>query len=343
MAFFFAIAAKEVWEALLPGGSLANPRRAATPLLATAGGVVGPALVYLGMVHLLGQDVEVLQRGWAVPCATDIAFSLLIAKLIFGTGHPAITFLLLLAIADDAAGLVILAVFYPRGALHPEWLLLTFAAVVCGVAFQRNRVRNYWYYLLIPGVLSWLSFYWAGIHPALGLVPIIPTLPHAQTDWGIFEPREETRRDTLNAFEHAWKLPVEVILGVFGFVNAGVPLASIGAGTYVVLGGLLLGKPLGIAGMTWVAERVLRLERPPGVEYRHIWTLGMIAAIGFTVSLFVATAAFPEGIAKTELLDAVKMGALFSFLAAPLAWILGRSLGIRRGVPLTPGGNPSDV
>ena len=114
MALFFAIAAKEVWESMLPGGALSNPRKAATPLMATLGGIVGPALIYFGGAYFSGPEVfEQLGRGWAVPCATDIAFSYLVARIIFGAGHPAIAFLLLLAIADDAAGLLILAVFYP--------------------------------------------------------------------------------------------------------------------------------------------------------------------------------------------------------------------------------------
>ena len=130
MALFFALAAKEVWEAMLPGGALSNPRRAATPLLATVGGLIGPALLYIlgavlvGQSGWFGQEGD-LARGWAVPCATDIAFSYLVARAIFGVGHPAIAFLLLLAIADDAAGLAILAIAYPQAPLQPAWLLLT--------------------------------------------------------------------------------------------------------------------------------------------------------------------------------------------------------------------------
>ncbi|MFK8112475.1 MAG: Na+/H+ antiporter NhaA, partial [Rubripirellula sp.] len=123
MALFFAIAAKEVWESLLPGGPLSDPRKAATPLLATVGGILGPALVYLAGCYFTGTYAS-LGDGWAVPCATDIAFSYLIARIIFGAGHPAIAFLLLLAIADDAAGLMILAIFYPQAPIVPQWLLL---------------------------------------------------------------------------------------------------------------------------------------------------------------------------------------------------------------------------
>jgi NhaA family Na+:H+ antiporter len=113
MCFFFALAAKEIWEALLPGGALSSPKKAGTPLIATAGGLIGPAVVYLAGTAIF--NAPELARGWAIPCATDIAFSYLVARMIFGKNHPAIPFLLLLAIADDAAGLIILAVAYPTG------------------------------------------------------------------------------------------------------------------------------------------------------------------------------------------------------------------------------------
>jgi len=105
MAFFFAIAAKEVWEAvILKNGSLRG-KKAATPLVATAGGMFGPIAVYLGLAAFLGSDVyDAVARGWAIPTATDIAFSYLVGRLVFGAGHPAVRFLLLLAIADDRCG-----------------------------------------------------------------------------------------------------------------------------------------------------------------------------------------------------------------------------------------------
>src|SRR6185503_17299321 len=113
MVFFFALAAKEVFEATLPGGALASKRRAASPLAAAVGGMVAPALIYVALTSTLGPAS--LTRGWAIPCATDIAFSAMVARLIFPARHPAIPFLLLLAIADDAMGLVILAAFYSLG------------------------------------------------------------------------------------------------------------------------------------------------------------------------------------------------------------------------------------
>ena len=325
MALFFAIAAKEVWESLLPGGALANPKKAATPLLATVGGILGPALVYIAGAYFTGTHAS-LGDGWAVPCATDIAFSYLVARMIFGAGHPAIAFLLLLAIADDAAGLLILAVFYPQAPIVPQWLMLTVGAMLAAMALRRMKVHTHWAYFLGPGVLSWFSFYQANIHPALGLVPIIPLLPHAHTDLGLFAKAELDRDDTLNEFEHFWKTPVEFFLGAFGLANAGVVLSSLGTGTWLVLAGLLIGKPLGITGLTLFAEKVLKLEKPAGMDYRHVVTLGMVAGIGFTVALFVSVAAFTV---PGAIQDSVKMGALLSFAAAPLAIILGKTLGIR--------------
>ena len=136
MALFFAIAGKEVWEAIaLKSGSLRG-KKAMTPLIATAGGIIGPAGVYLLGAYLIGK-LAILSNGWAIPIATDIAFSYLVGRIIFGAKHPAVGFLLLLAIADDAAGLVILAIFYPQGDLSPEWLLLSvFAAIAVWYFFN---------------------------------------------------------------------------------------------------------------------------------------------------------------------------------------------------------------
>jgi NhaA family Na+:H+ antiporter len=324
MCFFFAIATKEIWEALLPGGALSSPKKAATPLIATAGGILGPASIYVAGALVLGTNH--LLRGWAIPCATDIAFSYLVARIVFGKGHPAIPFLLLLAIADDAAGLIILAIFYPTGAMD----LLTFLLCVGGaigfnLVFLRGMLKtsSFWAYLIVAGPLSWIGFYYGGIHPALALVPIIPTLPHAKRDHGYFEgTTDHPPHDALNSFEHTFKNPVEVILMLFGFANAGVAFGAIGTSTGLVSFGLLAGKPLGIFSFT-IAACLFGLRLPDGMDRRDLLTLGFMAGIGFTVALFVSTVAFPSG----AVLDASKMGALLSFLAAPIsmmaAWVLG--------------------
>lgn len=326
MALFFAIAGKEVWESLLPGGSLSNPRKAAVPLLATCGGVLGPALVYIVGVFMFSTWQD-LGNGWAVPCATDIAFSYLVARFVFGTGHPAIAFLLLLAIADDAAGLLILAVFYPDPSMpvQPIWLLLSAASVGVGLGFRKLGLTSFWWYVLIPGVASWISFYQAGVHPALGLVPIIPTLPHAHTDLGIFASKEKERHDTLNEFEHFFKNPTELILGVFGLSQAAVAFSAVDVGTWLVLAGLIVGKPVGITCMTLFADKVLKLQLPAGMTYRHIVTLGCAAGIGFTVALFMSSAAFRD---PGAIQDSVKMGALGSFAAAAVTVAMAKLLGV---------------
>jgi NhaA family Na+:H+ antiporter len=318
MVFFFALAAKEVFEATLPGGSLASPRRAASPLAAAVGGMAAPALIYLALATIRGPAD--LTRGWAIPCATDIAFSAMVARLIFPASHPAIPFLLLLAIADDALGLVILAVFYPSGPLAPVSLAALMAAALFAARWlRRRRMRSFWPYVIGPGALSWTALYVGGVHPALALVPIVPFMPHSAVDLGLFDPREEFRSDTLNRFEHWWATPVQVVLLLFGFANAGVPFERIGPGTYYVVAGLLLGKPLGIVLFSKLA-RLAGARLPPGLRSGDLLVVGVAASIGFTVALFFATAAFPDGMALAE----TKMGALLSFVAAPLALIVAR-------------------
>jgi NhaA family Na+:H+ antiporter len=324
MVFFFALAAKEVFEASLPGGPLASPRRAVFPLAAAVGGMVAPAVIYGALAYTLG-PVELL-RGWAIPCATDIAFSAMIARIIFPTGHPAIPFLLLLAIADDALGLIILAVFYPSGSLSflPLVTLMS-AAVLIAHWFGRLRIRSFWPYVVIPGSLSWFALYVGGFHPSLALVPIVPFMPHSPRDLGLFDPREEQQSDTLNSFEHWWAIPVQFVLCLFGFANAGVPFEEIGPGTYYVIAALLLGKPIGIL-LSAGAARLLGARLPSGLLPGDLLVVGVAASIGFTVSLFFATAAFPlQGTALAE----TKMGALLSFFAAPLALLLARVTRLR--------------
>jgi NhaA family Na+:H+ antiporter len=313
MVFFFALAAKEVFEATLPGGALASGRQAAAPLIAAVGGMAAPAAIYSGLAIAVGPSA--LLRGWAIPCATDIAFSAMVARAIFPRGHAAIPFLLLLAIADDALGLVILALFYPSGPLSFAALAgFMTAAMVFAWWLRRRGTRSFWPYVLGPGVLSWTALYWGGFHPALALVTIVPFMPHSPRDLGLLDPREALQSDTLNRFEHWWMVPVQFVLLLFGFANAGVPFTQIGPGTYYVLAALLIGKPVGILLFS-TAARLLGARLPAGVRLPHLLLVGTVASIGFTVSLFFATAAFPGGAALAE----TKMGALLSFIAAPLA------------------------
>jgi NhaA family Na+:H+ antiporter len=178
--------------------------------------------------------------------------------------------------------------------------------------------------VLGPGVLSWAALYAGGFHPALALVPIVPFMPHSHRDLGVFDKREALQPDTLNRFEHWWAIPVQFVLLLFGFANAGVPFEQIGSGTYYVLAALLIGKPLGILLFSGLA-RMAGGHLPPGLRLADLLVLGLVAAIGFTVSLFFATAAFPAGQALAE----AKMGALLSFVAAPVALAVSRLLRVR--------------
>ncbi|MCY4300584.1 MAG: Na+/H+ antiporter NhaA [Aestuariivita sp.] len=339
MALFFAIAAKEVWEAvILKNGSLRG-RKAATPLFATAGGMFGPIAVYLGLAALLGSDTyNAVANGWAIPTATDIAFSYLVGRIVFGAGHPAVRFLLLLAIADDAAGLIILAVFYPSAELAPIWLLFSFAVAFIiflifnwfpryldrsnpkqpNTSWVRKRL-SFWPYL-IGACASWYGFMMSGLHPALGLLPIVPIIPHADQEFGIFADTEKYLNDLLNQIEHALKIPVEIILFFFGLCNAGVQFSAIGDATWLVLAGLIVGKPVGILIFGWFAAIPLKLGIPDGMRIIDLVVIGCVAAIGFTVSLFIAAIAFEPGPVQ----DAAKMGALFSFGAAIISILAGK-------------------
>ena len=345
MAFFFAIAAKEVWEAvILKNGSLRG-KKAATPLFATLGGMLGPVSVYLVLAAVMGSDTyDAVANGWAIPTATDIAFSYLVGRLVFGAGHPAVRFLLLLAIADDAAGLIILAVFYPQGDLAPIWLMLSVgAAVTVYLLFNMlprrldvgkqlrpasTWVRNtlsFWPYLLAAG-LSWYGFMRAGLHPSLGLLPIVPAIPHADRAFGLFSEAEQYLTDLLNHCEHLLKHPVEVVLFFFGLLNAGVEFGAMGAATWLVLAGLLIGKPFGVLLFGWLGARVFRFGLPDGMRIIDLFVIGCIAAIGFTVALFIAVVAFEPGPVQ----DAAKMGALFSFAAAGISLVVGKLTKIER-------------
>ena len=248
MALFFGVAAKEITEACLPGGSLNPPSKAVNPLFATAGGVLGPVGVYFAWTFATGDST--IANGWGIPTATDIALAWLVARLAFGKGHPAISFLLLLAVADDGLGLGIIAIFYPDPAhpVAPSWLALVGAAMVIAYALRKRNVHSFWPYVAAGG-LSWAGLYFAHLHPALALVPVVPFMPNQGHDEGLFYEDENPGHDTLNHFEHFFKLPVDLGLFGFGLVNAGVELSSMGNATWAVLVALLVGKTVGIFGV----------------------------------------------------------------------------------------------
>lgn len=356
MALFFAIAGKEVFEAIAlkprknadgtPSkvGSLRGTT-AFTPLFATLGGVIGPIAVYLCLAMILGSTTfDALHNGWAIPTATDIAFSYFVGCIIFGKDHPAVNFLLLLAIVDDAVGLLILAIFYPSAEQQPVWLLLSIGvALLVFLGFnwlprQIDKVQgekkyftwirkklSVWPYV-IAGCISWYAFQESGIHPALGLLPIIPAIPHADHDEGIFAFKEGRLHDLLNTLEHALKIPVQIILMLFALMNAGVVLTIPGEATWLVLAGLLLGKPVGIFIFGYIAVRFFKWNLSKGMRLQDLFVLGCVAAVGFTVALFVASVAFDSG----DIQDGAKMGALLSILAVVPAMVFSKVLRVKK-------------
>jgi len=325
MTFFFAIAAAEITQSCLPGGDLSPLKKAVNPILATIGGVIGPIVVFLLLNTIIGSPQ--LSNGWGIPVATDIAFAWLAGRLIFGANHPVIAFLLLFAIADDAVGLVIIALFYPdpHTPVAPLWLFLIGAGMGTALLLRRRQVNNYWPYLLGGGGLCWAGLFNSHLHPALALVFIVPFLPHPPTEnLHLFEDDPEDY-SPLARFESEWKLVVDFGLFMFGLANAGVRLSAIGTATWLVLGALLLGKTIGIFAMGTLGEK-LGFPLPKEMERAHLLVAGLIAGMGFTVSLFIAGEAFTD----PGIQGAAKMGAMLSIVAFPIAWGVARLLRIRK-------------
>ena len=344
MVFFFGVAAKEITESVLPGGALNPIPKAINPLMGTLGGVVGPAgLFFLLAILFYGgsEDFGTVANGWAIPTATDIALAWLVARVIFGNRHPAVNFLLLLAVADDAIGLGIIAIFYSTG-VQPLWVLLTVGGMAAAYAIRRAGIRWWPVYILIAGGMSWVGLVKSGVEPALALVVIVPFLPsvvpvkgHEETE----EPEadEETaghppvaeaaehahaNHSPLELFEHHLKLPVDFGLFFFAWANAGVEFGNINQVTLMVLLSLIVGKTVGVSLLSFIASR-FGFPLPEGMQIRHLIVAGLISGLGLTVALFVANKAYNTD-AGLDFLDPGKMGAVFSAVVAALAFIIAR-------------------
>jgi Na+:H+ antiporter, NhaA family len=322
MVFFLALITKEVAEATLPGGALHPWRRAALPVAAAAGGVAVSIACYLAFTHYVGEHM--LEDGWVAACAIDIPGSYIIARLIFGR-HPAVPFLLLLAISADAIGLACVAVIHPVGDAHPAIGLGLMAVAVGSAAALRHRgVKNFWLYLLGPGALSWWALFVGGVHPALALVPIVPFFPHGLRDRGLMVDPAPQAHDTLTLFERWWRLPVEGVLLLFGLVNAGVPLHGLEVGLWGIPLAAL-GRPIGIVAAAGVAIAA-GLHLPHRVGWRELVVVGCTASIGLVFALFFATAVMPLG----ALLLQMKLGALVTIAGAGVAFAVARLLRVGR-------------
>jgi NhaA family Na+:H+ antiporter len=361
MVFFFGIATKEITESVLPGGALNPIPKAINPLMGTLGGVIGPAGLFFLLAWVFyggSSDLSTVTNGWGIPTATDIALAWLVARIVFGASHPAVNFLLLLAVADDAIGLGIIAIFYPdpEFPVVPAWLLLVAAGMAVAFVMRRLNVPYWPVYVLIAGGLSWVGLVKSSIEPALALVVIVPFLPGPQTTHRLFEEDEhefehthrggseavpaevvevETaeealelhrRHAPLDHFEHQLKLPVDFGLFFFAFMNAGVAFASITQVTFIVLLSLIVGKTVGITLFSWIGAR-LGFPLPEGMDNRHLFVAAIVAGLGLTVALFVAGKAYEDPAFQ----DPAKMGAVLSVGAAIIALVVGRMLKVKDG------------
>ena len=331
MVLFFGVAAKEITEACLPGGALNPPSKAINPLCGTLGGVLGPVAVFFGLNAVVGNAAWA--NGWGIPTATDIALAWLVARLVFGQGHPAISFLLLLAVADDAIGLGIIAFAYPDPAHPTEWVNALWIVPGMLVAFglRRFKVTSWIPYVAIGGALCWWGLFSAHLHPALALVFVVPFIPGPNVDLGLYQEysskkaRDEHHNSPLEQFEHSTRAIVDYGLFFFAFANAGVSLAGVSGLTWIVLSSLIVGKTLGITLCSYAAEKV-GFKLPAGMDVRHLVVTSVVAGLGLTVALFVSGQAF----AAADVQGAAKMGALLSVLAGPLAFVVAIALGVKK-------------
>lgn len=326
MVFFFGVAAKEIVEAMLPGGDLNPPRKAINPIMGAIGGVVGPILVYLVVARLFyeGDAYSDAAVGFGIPTATDIALAWLVARLVFGKSHPAVNFLLLLAIADDGMGLGIIAIFYPDpvNPVAPVWLLLTAVGMAIAWSLRRAKVNHWALYTFVPGLLSWLGLAAAGIEPALALVFVLPFMPFHYVG-----NRAGEKGGPAADFEHVIGLPVDlVILLLFGLANAGVEVSAASPITVVVLVALVLGKTIGVS-VASIGANAFGFPYPAGMNWRHIVAAGVTASVGLTVALFVAGRAYDGDLIHMQ--APAKLGALLSAGGAILAMIVGKALRVK--------------
>jgi NhaA family Na+:H+ antiporter len=316
LAIFFFVAGLELKREFI-AGDLRDPRRAAVPIAAAAGGVVVPAVLYLLVADGAGGDAA---RGWAIPTATDIAFALAVLAVI-GRNLPTAlrTFMLTLAVVDDLIAILIIALFYTAdlsvlpllGALLP---LAVFAVLV------QRRVRSWW--LLLPlAFITWVLVHESGVHATVAGVLLAFTVPvvRSETAGG-----PDAGPGLAEHFEHRFRpISAGVAVPIFAFLSAGVTIGGLsGLGASLtdrvalgIVAGLVVGKTIGITLATWLVARFTHAELEEGLTWTDVVGLAMLGGIGFTVSLLIGELAFGLG---TERDDHVKVAVLTGSLAAAL-------------------------
>jgi NhaA family Na+:H+ antiporter len=303
MAVFFLVVGMEI-KREIKEGELADRRRAALPIAGALGGMIVPALIYAAFNH----DGPAA-HGWGIPMATDIAFSLGVLALLGPRVPRGLTvFLAALAIADDLGAVLVIALFYTTQ-LNLIALGAAFALAGALALLARSGERRLWPFLIAAPTLWW-CMHASGVHSTIAGVLLGWTIPL----------RADRGGAPLTTLEHSLKPWVTWgVMPLFALANAGVVLSGGISLTHpVALGvglGLLIGKPIGILGLSWVLVRLGWAKLPRGATWPQLAAIGMIAGIGFTVALFVSSLSFPVG---GELEPVAKVGILTGSIVAAL-------------------------
>lgn len=308
MAIFFLLIGLEIKRELVEG-ELSTFKKASLPVIAACGGAILPALIFVAFNY----DKET-SAGWGIPMATDIAFALGILALL-GSKVPASLkiFLAALAIVDDLIAILVIALFYSEE-LHATYLL--YAGIILALLFILNRlgVKNIWLYLL-PGLFIWYFVHHSGVHATIAGVLTAFTLPTTKG------PEESS----LEKVEHGLTFPVNfLIMPLFALANTNISFAEASADTftnplaYGITLGLFLGKPVGITLVSWLSVRFRISSLPAHAGWRHIFGLGLLGGIGFTMSIFIALLSFNDAgyreISKIAILVASTISGVAGFV-----------------------------
>lgn len=311
MVLFFFVVGLEIRREVA-FGELATWRRAALPAAAALGGMLAPAAMYVALA-----DAPEARAGWGVPMATDIAFAVGVLTLLGRRAPPALRVLLLaLAVIDDLGAILVIALFYSTG-ISPLGLAVAGAGLGAIVLMQRLGVGATLAYVA-PAVVVWGGIYSAGVHPTIAGV-LVGLLTPVRAPDGTEPPAQRL----IHAL-HPWV--AFGVMPVFALANAGVHIdGGLGDGpaavvTLAVMVGLVLGKPAGVLAACALVLRLRLATLPIGLTWAHLAVLGVVAGIGFTMSLFVAQLAF----ADATLLTAAKLGVL---VASGVAALTGLALG----------------
>lgn len=330
MAVFFLLVGLEIKREFVDGQLSTWPDRI-LPGVAAAGGMIAPAVFYL----LFAGSDPALVRGWAIPAATDIAFSLGVLALIGSRAPVSLKiFLTALAIIDDLGAIVVIALFYTAG-LSAVALGAAAAVLAFLVALNRFGVRSLWPYLL-AGCVLWYFVHESGVHATLAGVLLALTIP---IDRSPAQPDDED--SPLHVLEHAIAPWVAfVVVPIFGFANAGVSLGGVGLAqlahpvTLGIAAGLFLGKQVGVFGLVWLLVKAGLAQRPRDANWGQIYGVSLLCGIGFTMSLFIGLLAFPGNPALEQ---AVKIGVLAgSLLSAVVGAFVLLASSSKKPQPKTP-------